>query len=136
MAKAPPGVTIEGLKEFRLALRKLPPEYVKALREITKAAAEPVAEEARHLVPVGPTGRLKASIRALGQQRGAQVAAGKKSVPYAGPIHWGWPKRHIRAQPFLVRALHKKQKDVILVFEIKTQKLLDRAFGHIRGGKK
>jgi hypothetical protein len=22
-------------------------------------------------------------------------------VPYAGPIHWGWPARHIKAQPWL-----------------------------------
>jgi hypothetical protein len=25
-------------------------------------------------------------------------------VVYAGPIHWGWPKRHIRARPFLWNA--------------------------------
>jgi len=32
------------------------------------------------------------------------VQAGRASVPYAGPIHWGWPARNIEPQPFLTDA--------------------------------
>ena len=28
-------------------------------------------------------------------------AAGRKAVPYAGPINYGWPKRHIRPRLFV-----------------------------------
>lgn len=33
----------------------------------------------------------------------AQIAlpAGRKAVPYAGPINYGWPKRHIRPRLFV-----------------------------------
>ncbi len=27
-------------------------------------------------------------------------------MPYAGPIHYGWPRRNIEPQPWLVNAAH------------------------------
>ena len=38
-------------------------------------------------------GALKASVRAGASSRAGVVRAGKKLVPYAGPIHYGWPSR-------------------------------------------
>jgi hypothetical protein len=35
--------------------------------------------------------------------------AGSASVPYAGPIHWGWPDRHIPAQPWIAAAAQDTQ---------------------------
>lgn len=40
------------------------------------------------------TGRLQHSVRATASTRGAKIRAGGAQVPYAGPIHWGWPTRH------------------------------------------
>ncbi len=31
----------------------------------------------------------------------AVIRAGRKAVPYAGPINYGWPKRHIRPRLFV-----------------------------------
>jgi hypothetical protein len=51
------------------------------------------------------TGALAASVRGSGQAGAAVVRAGRAAVPYANPIHWGWPSRHIKAQPFLYDAI-------------------------------
>jgi hypothetical protein len=51
------------------------------------------------------SGALAASVRGAGQAGAAVVRAGRASVPYANPIHWGWPSRHITAQPFLYDAI-------------------------------
>jgi hypothetical protein len=42
--------------------------------------------------------------RPAGTQSSAIVRAGSAAVPYAGPIHWGWPKRHITAHPWIADA--------------------------------
>lgn len=121
-------VRVEGLKEFRSALRKLPPEYRKELAAIHKEAATPVAETARLLAP-SQSGNLAASIRPLGSQREGRVAAGSKSrVPYAGPIHWGWPKRNIAPNPFLVEALNSRRQAVISIFTRQTDSLIEKVW--------
>ncbi len=42
--------------------------------------------------------------RAYSCSYAAIIRAGKKSVPYAGVIHWGWPRKNIVAQPWLTEA--------------------------------
>lgn len=53
--------------------------------------------------PHTPTrsGRLAKTGRPSGTQTAAIVRVGTASVPYGGPIHWGWPNRHIVAQPWI-----------------------------------
>jgi hypothetical protein len=46
------------------------------------------------------TGRLASSVRVLGST-GKDVTVGS-SLVYAGVIHYGWPRRGIAANPFLV----------------------------------
>lgn len=47
---------------------------------------------------------------ALGEREGGHRPRRRGSfVPYAGPIHFGWRKRHFRPQPFLFRAAGQKQ---------------------------
>ena len=50
------------------------------------------------------TGALAATVRGSGTKTRAVVRAGYARVPYAGPIHWGWPAHGITAQPWLVDA--------------------------------
>ena len=58
--------------------------------------------QARVRVPVR-TGRLRASIRSRPTTRGVRVLTGGTiRTPYAEPIHFGWPKRGIKAQPYLL----------------------------------
>ena len=120
-------VEVKGAKELRRAFRQLPPEYRKELAAIHKRIARPVAETARVLAPK-QSGALAASIRPLGSQRSGRIAAGRKSVPYAGPIHWGWPRRNIEPQPFLVDALTRNQNQIADNFTRETDKLIDRVW--------
>lgn len=84
-----PSVRVEGADELRRAIRAIKDkELGAALRDANKSAAQVVVDRALPNVPV-LTGRLKASIRALGNQRGGTAKAGTKAVPWAAPIHWG-----------------------------------------------
>lgn len=125
MAKA--AIQVDGARELRRAFRQLPKEYRKELAAIHKKAAEPVARTAARLAPKR-SGRLAGSIRPLGSQRAGRVAAGRKSVPYAGPIHWGWPARNIEPQPFLTDALHQKEREAVGIFESEFDALIDKVW--------
>ena len=41
------------------------------------------------------------SLRVGATKRAGVIRAGRKAVPYAGPINYGWPKRHIRPRLFV-----------------------------------
>lgn len=104
---------VEGAAELARLMRRIGDRDLKrSLRDANKAGATLVAEDAKeHHVPV-QSGRLKRSIGARGTQTEGKVKAGTASrVPYAGPIHFGWGRRNIRAQPFLHKALSKKFRD-------------------------
>jgi hypothetical protein len=50
------------------------------------------------------SGALAGSVRGSQAKTRAIVRAGGARVPYAGPIHWGWPRRNIAATFFASRA--------------------------------
>lgn len=88
----------------------------RTLRALSKAGAD--AEDMRNLMhaignmviqaahpPIGPTGRLSGSLRAGKGKTKAVVRAGGARAKYAGVIHYGWPARNIRPNPFLTRAV-------------------------------
>lgn len=79
--------------------------------------AEAASVVERAVVVPRVSGRLAGSVRSSGQARTGVVRAGKASVPYAGPIHFGWPKRNIRANPFLSSALERQESAVVEVYE-------------------
>lgn len=66
-------------------------------------------------VPRAPvlSGALAGSIRAGRGRTNAVVRAGGAAVPYAGVIHYGWPKRNITPQPFLTDALDATRQEVL-----------------------
>jgi hypothetical protein len=74
---------------------------IQDLKDANLQVAQAVLDAAR---PPRRTGRLAASERAAGTQAAAIVRAGGARVPYAGPIHWGWPLRNIAAQPWIQEA--------------------------------
>jgi hypothetical protein len=93
-----------------------------APRSRSRGCAPCAARSRPRGVPAGPQGRARRQVAQLvvraapparrtaparspppagrAGQTAAVVRAGRASVPYAGPIHWGWPSRHITAQPF------------------------------------
>jgi len=126
-------VQVHGLKglqqDFRTA-RNLTP---RAMTKTNKAvAAEVVVPAAKQEAPER-SGDLAASIRASGRQLAGRVVAGKKAVPYAGPIHFGWANRPrgegpIRPDPFLYRALDRRRDEVINRYEKAVDQLIRESF--------
>jgi hypothetical protein len=123
-----PGVKVKNLREINKALEAIgvPKEAVK---DAGKESGELVANEARSLVPVR-TGNLRNSIRVGATARGKiTILAGnnrtsKSAVPYANPIHWGWFKKHIRPQPFFVRALGYTRSEIYDNYFKQMEKLI------------
>lgn len=125
MAQKP--IKIEGLKEFQFALRQANSQFPRELSQTNKAAAELVAKEGRKRAPE-LSGKLKKSIRGLGQQRRGIYAMGGARVPYYGVQEFGWPARNIRAQPFFFPALGDKIEEVEEVYLVMIDQLSKRAF--------
>lgn len=101
------GVRIEGAAQLRRTLKQAGGDLAQ-LKAANQAAALTVAEHAAILAP-RRTGRLARTIRASGTNTAGVVRTGnnRKSVggvPYAGPIHWGWPARNIPANEFVTEA--------------------------------
>lgn len=118
-------VRVEGLKELQRELRAVSKEAAKDLRQANLEGARIVAIEAQRRAPER-SGRLRRSIRATATQRGAAVKAGGARVPYASVIHFGLPKRHIHANPFIYDAADNRRADVIRRAERAIDELISR----------
>lgn len=116
-------VKVENLRDVQRELRRAADsELKKELRAANKEAAEVVAFGAMKNAPQR-SGDLAASIRATAGQSSGDVKAGSTSrVPYAGVIHYGWPARNIRPQPFIIKALKERKQQVIEQY----QRAMDR----------
>jgi hypothetical protein len=101
MARTGGGIRVTGLSRTVRALKDVGLEI-----DDLKAAFSTIADEARDAI-VGRTprrsGRLAASIRGNRAQSKAVVRAGRASVPYAGPINYGWRARDIDPALFMQR---------------------------------
>lgn len=75
------------------------------------------------------TGRLAGTIRVGATATSAYVRAGRASVPYAGPIHWGWPRRGIAPQPWLSEAATDTETVWIYFYEKEIQNALRKVHG-------
>lgn len=117
-----PTVTVEGARELRRQLKAFQ-SGIDGLKEVHRDTGELVGREAARLVPVR-TGLLRSTIRASGQAAGAVVRAGFARVPYAAPIHFGWPDRRIAPQPFLYDALDNRRAEVIDMYEERVEGLI------------
>jgi len=119
-------VKVEGLREYRRALRSVEGELKKAQKKKVKEAAEIVASEARARAPV-KTGRLKGSIKAYGYLASAKVRVNakkrskkySKGYPYGRVIEFARHKR----DAFLYPALEAKREAVYN----KLQEILEEA---------
>lgn len=120
-----PVVQVQGARELRKALKA-----VEGGLADLKATHDKIAQI---VVPVGKsgaprrTGRLAGSIRGSGTKTAATVRAGGARLPYGGPIHWGWPKRHIKAQPFLTDAGKETEPVWTGIYTHDVQALIDRS---------
>jgi hypothetical protein len=108
-------VKIEGLSKVQRDLRKLSTDALdlnkEEFLETNKRVAEIIIGESKKYVPV-LTGALAANIRNVSTKKSAKVRAGSVGVPYAGPIHFGWPSRAIKPNPFFYDAIDKRRSEV------------------------
>lgn len=81
------------------------------LKEAHARVAAVVVARATATAPWGPDvgGHIKPSIRGAGQKGAAVIRVGRAAQPYPNPLHWGWPARHIKAQPFVWNAIADTQ---------------------------
>lgn len=97
-------VQVRGLDAMRRALRLLQPEFAKALRTANLEVAQRIVAPIAAQQAPKRTGALARDVRGLATQNRARVAVGRSALPYAAPIHWGWPARNIARNTFLNRA--------------------------------
>lgn len=126
------GARVDGARELRAALRKAGIDVKDDIKDAHRTVADIVIDRARVLVPVAPAtmttavpGLLRDSLRSGATQTAAIARAGKKLVPYAGPIHWGWFRRNIKPDLFLTRAAHETEPKWVAEYEAKFDKILD-----------
>ncbi len=129
---AQPAIRVEGGRELRRAFREAGDD-MSDLRELHKRLADDVADTAKTKTPIR-SGRLQRSIRGSGTKTAARVRAGNNrksgptSVPYAGPIHFGWGARGIRPQPFMYEALDDRRQQVIETYNRQVREIIRRTF--------
>jgi hypothetical protein len=117
-------VEVEGERELIKSLRAVDRDLPKRLGAIHKRVVGPVADLAESRAP-RRRGRLAGSVRALGSQKAGVVAAGRRAVPYAGPIHYGWPGHNITPQPFLTDALEAREGAVVDLYHEEIERFID-----------
>lgn len=122
-----PQVQIDGLGKLRRALREAGDDLAD-LKDANAAAAALVAGAAAARAP-RRSGRLAGSIRGNRAAGRASILAGGAAVPYAGPIHWGWPARGIEAQPFATEAAAATEAAWLSIYEHDLQRVLDTVNG-------
>lgn len=118
------GGDILGGKELERALAQLPKATAKSvLRRALRKAAKPTVAAAESMVPVGPTGNLKASIsintrlkvsqRGGSRSGGVEIFIGASSPPdyHAHLVEFGTV--HMAAQPFMRPAWDSTQQEVL-----------------------
>lgn len=129
----PISVKVSGGRELRRDLRRAGAKS-KDLTRPNRQLAKTFAPTAAGRAPVGKTGRLAASVRGLGTTTKAIIAAGSASVPYAGPIHFGWPTRPnagrgwrggpISPNPFIYDVIDERRDEIIAAYQAEMDRLM------------
>lgn len=120
-------VKIDGARQLRRSL-KAAGDDLEDLKAAHAAAAQIAAEASAQLAP-SRSGKLRQSIRSSGTKTAGIVRAGKKAVPYANPIHWGWFKRGIKPNPFASRGAQDSEGRWLPIYEVAVEKALDKVKG-------
>ena len=116
-------VRVYGAEDVAARFRRLGFKASDLRGAFSKIAAD-VVSEAKSRAP-RQTGRLSSDVRpGLGKTR-ATVYAGRVGVPYAGVQEYGWPRRHIAAQPFLRPAADNEAQAAADVLVREMQRLIN-----------
>lgn len=121
------GIRVTGLDTLIRTMRRAGDDLAE-LKDAHVRAGEIIATEAARRAP-RRSGNLAGSVRAMRQARRARVQAGRTTVPYAPPIHWGWPNRNIAPNPFVSEAAQATEGEWLPVYLRDVQAALNRVKG-------
>lgn len=117
-------VRVSGGAELRRALKRAGVE-LSDLKDSNRKVAGLVAGIAQTRAP-RRLGRLAASVRGNRAVSRATVSAGSVALPYAAPIHWGWPSRNIEPQPFIAAAAQETEPVWLPIYEQEVRQIAGR----------
>lgn len=119
---------VEGGRQLRRTLKEAGDD-LGDLRDVHRRAAGIAAERVKARAPE-VSGRLKATIRAAGTKTAGIVRVGNNTrVRYAGPIHWGWYRRHIQPNPFASTGAQESEPVWLPLYVA----YVDETLNHIKG---
>lgn len=127
-----PGIEVKGVKQLAKDLREFE-GGVAELREANQRAGKIVVAEAQRRAP-RVSGRLARSTKATRAPHRVKITGGGARVPYAGPIHWGWPARNIRPQPFITDAAYETQPEWLEQYRAEIARLAAKVQGGTASG--
>lgn len=119
---------VRGADQLRRTMKRAGVD-MQTMKDTHTTVANTVTARAKGSAPVGDTGRLANTVRAGATQRAAIIRAGRKSVPYAGVIHWGWPRRNIVAQPWMSEAATATEPVWVAQYTEAVDKIIDTIEG-------
>lgn len=123
--------TINGSSRLSRTLRQAGAD-IRELKPINRDAAEIAMRRAQQDAPVR-TGNLRETLRVGATNKAGVIRAGnnraRAGVPYGGAIHWGWPGRGIKANPFMARSARETQHKWTRLYEQYTNKVLNKVKG-------
>lgn len=128
---ARPLVEVEGAKQLRRAMKRAGIDAAE-LKPVHQSVGRTVEQAGASLAPVR-TGRLRASMRSSGTKTAAIVRAGGAKVPYAGPVHWGWPARGIGANPWISEAAQRTEPQWTRFYEAEVDRILGQVAASTAG---
>jgi hypothetical protein len=120
-------VEIQGLNKFVATVRRAGIDLAEMKQANARAGA--VIVSAANARAPRRSGALAGTIRSARQARKVIVMAGSARVPYAGPIHWGWPARHIAPNPFLSQAAQSTESTWLPGYLSDIDKILAKVQG-------
>lgn len=121
------GLRLEGARAMRAQLKAAGSD-LSDLKAANREAAALVARAATGKAP-HRSGDLAATVRSSGTKTAGVIRAGRASVPYANPIHWGWFSRHIKPNPWVALAAKATEPAWIKKYEQQLAKILAQIEG-------
>lgn len=117
-------IQIDNLNRIFAKLRKLGVDAQDLKGATTKASAI-VLPQAKANAPV-LKGKLQKTVKASKANNRVAISAGTpKSVPYGAAIHWGYPKRNIEPNLWLLKLRDQYGSQVTDTYVSELQKLID-----------
>ncbi|KOA64448.1 hypothetical protein BBM1114_08360 [Bifidobacterium breve MCC 1114] len=117
-----------GQKRFVQTMRKAGAD-MQALKGVNREATDIALRSVLPLVPVGKTGHLKQSVRVGATMKAGVIRAGRKTVPYAGVINYGWPARGIRPRLFVNNGVASSES----MWQRPYKRFIEQTLKQIRG---